>query len=128
MAPDFCHELVHLPDGGRGSLMPDVFCCCCVNGVLGNVGSMIADAFEAAANKNQIQVAPQLIRVLCHSIDQFVTGHSVQLIQFLISRNDRACKIDVLACERIYAVLEHRHGMVIHRPDQLDFVQWWVLI
>ena len=41
-------------DGGRGSLMPDVFRGGGVNGVLGNVGGMIAHAFEAAANKNQI--------------------------------------------------------------------------
>jgi len=34
--------------------MPDVFRCGGVNGILGNVRGMIAHAFEAAANKNQI--------------------------------------------------------------------------
>src|ERR1700719_3760698 len=28
-------------DGGRGSLIPDVFCGCCVNGVLCNAGSVL---------------------------------------------------------------------------------------
>src|ERR1700758_876755 len=56
-------------DRGRGSLVPDIFGGGCVNCVFGNIGGVVANAFEAAANKNKIQVAPQLIRVLCHSID-----------------------------------------------------------
>jgi len=57
--------------------MPDVFRCGGVNGILGNVGGMIAHAFEAAANKNQVQVAPQLFPVVRHALDQFATGFMV---------------------------------------------------
>jgi hypothetical protein len=34
--------------------MPDVFGCGGVNGVLGDVGGVIANAFEATPNENQI--------------------------------------------------------------------------
>ena len=39
-------------DRSRGSLMPDVFSSGSVNGVLGNVGSMIAHALEMSADKH----------------------------------------------------------------------------
>ena len=40
-----------------------------INCLLGNIGGVIAYAFEATANKNQIQVAPQLLRTLRHALD-----------------------------------------------------------
>ena len=49
--------------------MPDIFSSGGVNGVFGNVRSVIANALKAAANKNQIQVAAQLIRILRHALD-----------------------------------------------------------
>jgi hypothetical protein len=57
--------------------MPDVFRGGGVNGVLGNIGGMIAHAFEAAANKNQVQVTPQLFPVVRHALDQCATGFMV---------------------------------------------------
>src|SRR4029453_4325422 len=54
---------------GRGSLMPDVFSGGSVNCLFGNIRGVIAHAFEATANKNQIQVAPQLLRVLRHTLN-----------------------------------------------------------
>jgi hypothetical protein len=44
--------------GGRG-----------VNCILGDIGGVITDALQTAPNKNQIQVAPQLVRILRHSLD-----------------------------------------------------------
>src|SRR5260370_5731607 len=52
---------------GRDSLMPDVFGCGGVNGVLGDVCSVIAHSLETTSNKYQVQVASQLIGVLRHS-------------------------------------------------------------
>jgi hypothetical protein len=40
-----------------------------VNGLFGNIGRVIADAFEATANENQVQVAPQLFPILRHALD-----------------------------------------------------------
>jgi hypothetical protein len=40
-----------------------------VNCLFGNIGSVIADAFQTAANKNQVQVAAQLFPVLRHAFD-----------------------------------------------------------
>jgi hypothetical protein len=54
---------------GSGSLMPDVFSRSGINSLFGNIGGMIAHPFEATANENQIQLAPQLIRILRHPLD-----------------------------------------------------------
>jgi hypothetical protein len=54
---------------GSGSLMPDVFSGSGINCVFGNIGGVIAHAFEATANENQIQLAPQLLRVLRHALE-----------------------------------------------------------
>src|SRR5205085_1226433 len=98
-------------DRGCGSLMSDVFCCCCVNGVLGNVGSMIANPFEAAPNKNQIQVAPQLIRALLHSI-----GHALE-VRGKFHRRIEAAQIGrnwLKAQQNIHAVLV---DLLLHLVD-----------
>ena len=49
--------------------MPDVFSGGSVNCLFGNIGGVIAHAFEAAANKNQIQVLSQLLGILRHALD-----------------------------------------------------------
>ena len=49
--------------------MPDILSSSSVNCVFGNIGSVIANALQAAANKNQIQVTTQLIRILRHALD-----------------------------------------------------------
>src|SRR5436190_1371827 len=54
---------------GDQSLVPDVFGCGGINGVLGDVRGVIAHPFEATANKYQIQVTSQLLRVLRHALD-----------------------------------------------------------
>jgi hypothetical protein len=54
--------------GSEGG-MPDIFSSGGINGVFGNVGSVIANALKAAANKDQIQVTAQLIRILRHALD-----------------------------------------------------------
>jgi hypothetical protein len=54
---------------GSASLMSDVFSGGGVNCLFGNIGGVIADAFQATADKNQIQVAPQLLRILRHALD-----------------------------------------------------------
>ncbi len=51
--------------------MADIFRRYGVNGVLGDIGGMIAYPFETARNKDQIQIAAELIGVLGHSLDQF---------------------------------------------------------
>jgi len=108
--------------------MPDVFSGGSVNGILGNIRSMVAHAFEATADKYQIQVASQLLRILRHAFDQFVAGHAVQFIQLFIAWNHSATKINILAHERVHAVLEHRHGVLVHWLHQFDFRQWRMLI
>ena len=85
--------------------MPDIFSSRGVNSVFGNVGSVIADALQAAANKNQVQVTAQLIRILRHALDQFMAGHAVQVIQFFIARNDCAPELDILSHESVHASL-----------------------
>jgi hypothetical protein len=49
--------------------MSDVFSGGGVNCLFGNIGGVIAYAFEATANENQIQVASQLLRILRHALD-----------------------------------------------------------
>jgi hypothetical protein len=34
----------------RSTLMPDVLCCCGVNGIFGDVGGVVTDAFKTARN------------------------------------------------------------------------------
>ena len=82
--------------------MPDILSSGRVNCVFGNIGSVIANALQAAANKNQIQVTTQLIRILRHALDQFMTGRAVQVIQLLVTRNHCAPQLDVLAREGIH--------------------------
>jgi hypothetical protein len=41
---------------GNGSLMPNIFSGSGVNRLFGNIDGVIAHAFEATANENQIQV------------------------------------------------------------------------
>src|ERR1041385_8255184 len=40
----------------------------CINGFLSDIGGVLADAFEKARNKNEIEIAPQLIRINCGAI------------------------------------------------------------
>src|SRR5439155_21735544 len=65
----------------REILVSDVFCRSGVNGFLGHVSSMIADALESPCNENQVQVAAQLPRVSSHAIDQLPADSAVQIIQ-----------------------------------------------
>jgi hypothetical protein len=49
--------------------MPDVFSGGGVNRVFRNISSVIADALEAPANENQVQITSQLLRILGHALD-----------------------------------------------------------
>jgi hypothetical protein len=49
--------------------MPNILGSRGVNCVFGNIGSVVAHALEATANKNKVQIATQLIRILCHALD-----------------------------------------------------------
>ena len=106
------------------SLMPDVFCRRGVNSIFGNVGCVIAHAFEGTGNENQIQIAAQLLRVLHHPIDQF-PGCSSDSIHPVLRRGrpPRAPSSTSSRTNASDAVLEHRHRMLVHRPDQFDFGQ-----
>src|SRR5207248_3524505 len=75
---------------GDQSLVPDVFGCGGINGVLGDVRGVIAHAFEATANKYQIQVTSQLLRVLRHALDSLMDGKSVQFMHPFIARTTYA--------------------------------------
>jgi hypothetical protein len=46
--------------------MPDVFRDRSVNGILGNVGCVIADAFESARNQDEVKIPAQLLAILHH--------------------------------------------------------------
>src|SRR5262245_33340086 len=100
---------------GGDMLVSDVFRRSGVNGVLADVGSMVAYALKATADKDEVQVSTQLVRVLRHAIDEFVADCSVQVIQLLIASDDFTTKLDVLAHKGIHAVLEHRQCMFVHR-------------
>src|SRR5206468_12761268 len=54
---------------GHHRLMPDIFSGGRIDSVFGNISGMIAYAFEATANENQIQVASQLLGVVRHALD-----------------------------------------------------------
>src|SRR6266446_9136100 len=64
-------------------LVSNVFGRGCVNRVLCDVGGVIPDALEGTRNKNQIEIAPELLLVLGH---------------------DRAAKIDILPGKSVVAV------------------------
>jgi hypothetical protein len=49
--------------------MSDVFSGGGVNCLFGNISGVIADSLKATANKNQIQVSTQLVRILRHTLD-----------------------------------------------------------
>jgi hypothetical protein len=49
--------------------MPNVLSIGRVNSVFGNVGSVIADTLQTTANKDKIQVAPQLVWIPRHLLD-----------------------------------------------------------
>src|SRR6266480_2636843 len=114
------YAMLAMSGGSLESLMPDIFSRGSVNRILGNVRGMVAHAFEATADENQIQVAAQLLRVLRHALHQLVTGKAVQFIQPFIARNHSATKLDIFPDERVYAVSEHRHRLFVHWPDQLN--------
>jgi hypothetical protein len=59
-----------------------------VNGVLGHVRGVIADAFETAGNEDQIQIAAKLLGIFGHPLDQTTTGGAIHLVKALIPRND----------------------------------------
>src|SRR4029450_13592968 len=52
--------------GGRHALVPDVFRGRSVNGILGNIGCVIADAFESARNQDEVKIPAQLLAILHH--------------------------------------------------------------
>src|SRR6266404_3484961 len=109
--------------GRRGGLVANVFGCGGVNRVLRDVGGMISDALETARNKNQIQITPQLFRVLCHPIRQLATGHLVHVIEILVPGDNRAAKIDIFAGKRVDRVLEHRHRVRLNGANDFNFGQ-----
>ena len=97
--------------------MPDVFGRGGVDSVLGDVGGVIADAFETARNKNQIEITAQLIRIMRHAFDQFATGLTIQFIQFVIAWHDGTRQLHIFPNIGIHTVFEHRHGVLVHRGD-----------
>ena len=54
---------------GSGTLMPDVFGGGCVDRIFGNIRSVVAYPLEMSANKHQIQITAQLLRIVRHSLD-----------------------------------------------------------
>ena len=60
------HAQRRVSDRGRHVLVPDVFRNRGVNGILGNVGCVITDAFERARNQDQVKIPAQLLGILHH--------------------------------------------------------------
>src|SRR5207247_10217661 len=69
---------------GGDLLMPNVFRRNGVNGVLGNVSSMIAHPSEVARDKHQIDVTAQLFRIARHPIDQLPAHLGVHFIKGVV--------------------------------------------
>src|SRR6188508_1270966 len=53
-------------DGGRYALVPDIFRNRGVNGIFGNIGCVIADAFESTRNQDEVKIPAQLLAILHH--------------------------------------------------------------
>src|SRR3954449_3575588 len=53
-------------DRSRHALVPDVFRNGGVNGILGNVGCVIANPLESARNQNEVKIPAQLLAILHH--------------------------------------------------------------
>src|SRR5262249_14953307 len=109
-------------------LVPDVFCCRGVHSLLGHVGSMIAYALKSTCNENQVQVAAQLSRVLCHAVDELPADIGVQFIQRFVTINYGTAKIDIFPNKRVDAILKHGHRLLVHRLDPINFRQRRMLI
>jgi len=83
-----------------------------VNGVLCHVGGVITDAFETARNKNQVQIAAQLRGIFRHSFDETPAGRCIHLVEGLVSWNNSASELDILAHVGVDGVLKHRIACV----------------
>src|SRR4051812_16872036 len=60
------HAQRRVSDGGRRTLVPDVFRNCSVNRILGNVGCVITDPFESARYEDKVKIPTQLLAILHH--------------------------------------------------------------
>ena len=103
--------------------MPDVFRGGGVNRIFGDVGRVIADAFEMARDEHQIQIAAQLVGILRHPLDQAPAGLAFISSSALSRAFRRATQFDILPHIGIDAVLEHLHRLRVHRLDQLRLGQ-----
>src|SRR5438309_1017918 len=109
-------------------LVSNVFGRGCVNRVLCDVGSVIPDALEATRDKNQIEIAPELLRVLGHAVGQAAVRHFVHVVEILVPGHDRAAKVDIFPGKSVDAVFEHRHGVSLDRNNDFDFWKRWMPI
>src|SRR5438552_16061723 len=108
--------------------MTNVFRGCGIDCVFRNVGGVIPDALEATRNENQIEIAPELLRVLGHAIGQAAVRHFVHVVEILVPGHDRAAKIDIFGDKSVDWVLEHRHGAGLDRNKDFKFWNWWMSI
>ena len=67
-----------------------------VNDVFGDVLGLIANAFEATGNEDQLEKAPNVVGILGHHFCDAVRELSVQLIEFLVTPFDSAGKLYVV--------------------------------
>src|SRR5437899_10057790 len=109
-------------------LVSNVFGRGCVNRVLCDVGGVIPDALEATRNENQIEIAPELLRVLGHAVGQAAVRHFVHVVEILVPGHDRPAKVDIFADKSVDCVLEHRHGVGLDRNNDFDFWKRWMSI
>jgi len=101
--------------------MPNIFRGGGVNGILGNIGGVIADPFKMPGDEHQVQIPAQLVGVLRHSLDQTPAGARVHFVEFFITRFKTAPQFHILLHVRIDAVFEHLHRHCTHRFNQLRF-------
>src|SRR5438477_3847174 len=109
-------------------LMTNVFGGGGVNGVLGDVGGVVPDAFEVPGDKHQVDVTAQLFRIARHTVDQLTAHLRVHFIKGVVLRNNGACSLRVFPDIGIDAVSEHGHGVVDHRIKQKNLRQRGVLV
>src|SRR5215510_14593336 len=116
-----CRSAAHaqraISDGDRHALVPDVFRCRGVNGVLGNILSMIADALKSARDQEQVKIPVQLLSILHHSRSKFLVCITIHLVECLVATADRVCQLDIFTHICVDAILEHRHCVRLHGHD-----------
>ena len=79
--------------------------------VLGDVGGVVADAFEVAGDEDQVQRRLDLVRILEHVGEQFPEDLRLQRVQRVVGVQDLLGQQGVPPDEGVQGVAEHPWAM-----------------